>query len=946
MSNNPRKRPAPGTTPILPVTANVQPGFDPAAQQDQLLQWAGGLPDGTTFNDLSRNANAYMMGQSGQYIQQQLRQQQQHQHPPQVPLQSAQPQQLHIQPQPVGQQQQQQQQQKQQQQSGQVQPQTSTAIARRPPNRALIPSVPRPTFDPSADLWANFGDDAALLSANPNHNPTNNNADGSNNSGGTGLPGENESIEVLEERAQRIKKDAQAKRKQIPPFVQKLSSFLEEAKNTELIRWSENGDSFIVLDEDEFAKTLIPELFKHNNYASFVRQLNMYGFHKRVGLSDNSMKASERKNKSPSEYYNPYFRRGHPNLLWLINKPKSGSKAKRGKKDDGDGDSDEDAGVEDPLLASHAGLQGLGNQHGRGYGPPGAGLGLGLGGGGGGGVIAGGSGVGHGVGGGALDASGHASGELAPLQKKDFQIIKDELSTLQSRQTQISKAMQRLQYDNAQLQQQARLFQNMHERHENSINAILNFLANVFRKSLEDQGSVQGVSVTDLLASILPNGQIPQGSVVDLSDDFDPRRPAQAPANLATPVKRQQRLLPPIPAASSTTASTAASTPVPQSGGAARGSSARSSSVLSPGQQHIVPGASSSGGGGGYIHQNLQPAHQPAMGSVTELFDSPSDSTYLQHELQSNPQEGMMRIINDTNANTPASGNAIDLLEAAANTPANMSTDQRNRVLNLMSTQGNMVQQPQHVAQHPPPPPQQTQPVNLARNTPMTGPGSSVSMSPQVPMTIPATNASPLTMPAMPAGASASLSPIIGNMQAVPPPSLQDISNTQAEIEALQRLQDEQNAKISDLSQLLGPLSPSGRVPGIEDDAVSMAGTNAGMQSPGYFDLGQYLDTNAFGDDFNFATDDLSAAGAGPGASSTAAAGGVPNVGDGNDFNFTIDPHNGVGNGNSNMKPDEGIDEGSLFAGTPSPAPTEEIQRTDLSVGNSPDPNAKRRRVS
>ena len=94
-----------------------------------------------------------------------------------------------------------------------------------------------------------------------------------------------------------------------------ISSFLDDGKNTELIRWSDRGDSFVVLDEDEFAKTLIPELFKHNNYASFVRQLNMYGFHKRVGLSDNSMKASERKNKSPSEYYNPYFKRGHPNLL-------------------------------------------------------------------------------------------------------------------------------------------------------------------------------------------------------------------------------------------------------------------------------------------------------------------------------------------------------------------------------------------------------------------------------------------------------------------------------------------------------------------------------------------------------------------------------------------------------------------------------------------------------
>src|SRR5258706_14708640 len=127
-----------------------------------------------------------------------------------------------------------------------------------------------------------------------------------------------------------------------------VNSFLDESKNTDLIRWSNRGDSFVVLDEDEFAKTLIPELFKHNNYASFVRQLNMYGFHKRVGLSDNSMKASERKNKSPSEYYNPYFKQGHPNLLWLINKPKSGNAQKKGKgarvktEDGGDGDSDDD----------------------------------------------------------------------------------------------------------------------------------------------------------------------------------------------------------------------------------------------------------------------------------------------------------------------------------------------------------------------------------------------------------------------------------------------------------------------------------------------------------------------------------------------------------------------------------------------------------------------------
>lgn len=133
--------------------------------------------------------------------------------------------------------------------------------------------------------------------------------------------GDDEDEQELEQRAAAAKRVALANRKQIPPFVQKLSrclypkqaldveeylqylveysittngqlySFLDDGKNTDLIRWSDDGRSFIVVDEDEFAKTLIPELFKHNNYASFVRQLNMYGFHKKVGLSDNSMKA-------------------------------------------------------------------------------------------------------------------------------------------------------------------------------------------------------------------------------------------------------------------------------------------------------------------------------------------------------------------------------------------------------------------------------------------------------------------------------------------------------------------------------------------------------------------------------------------------------------------------------------------------------------------------------
>src|SRR5690554_2766925 len=105
----------------------------------------------------------------------------------------------------------------------------------------------------------------------------------------------------------------------------------------------------MVLDEDEFSKTLIPDLFKHNNYASFVRQLNMYGFHKVVGLADGSLKTSEQRSKPPSEYENPYFKRGQPDLMWLIQKPKSkkaGAGRKKATKQEAD-DSDKEDGMSD-----------------------------------------------------------------------------------------------------------------------------------------------------------------------------------------------------------------------------------------------------------------------------------------------------------------------------------------------------------------------------------------------------------------------------------------------------------------------------------------------------------------------------------------------------------------------------------------------------------------------
>lgn len=92
-----------------------------------------------------------------------------------------------------------------QQQYSQPVPTPSNTIARRQMNHALVPTNQR-SFDGVVEPWGNFvGDENTLLQGNfENLN-------------------EQDNVEVLEERAQKAKRDAQAKRKQIPPFVQKLS---------------------------------------------------------------------------------------------------------------------------------------------------------------------------------------------------------------------------------------------------------------------------------------------------------------------------------------------------------------------------------------------------------------------------------------------------------------------------------------------------------------------------------------------------------------------------------------------------------------------------------------------------------------------------------------------------------------------------------------------------
>ncbi|KAJ6104233.1 hypothetical protein N7523_010553 [Penicillium sp. IBT 18751x] len=62
-------------------------------------------------------------------------------------------------------------------------------------------------------------------------------------------------------------------------FIHKLYNMLEDGSIQHLISWSSTNDSFVMSPTSEFSKVLAT-YFKHTNISSFVRQLNMYGFHK------------------------------------------------------------------------------------------------------------------------------------------------------------------------------------------------------------------------------------------------------------------------------------------------------------------------------------------------------------------------------------------------------------------------------------------------------------------------------------------------------------------------------------------------------------------------------------------------------------------------------------------------------------------------------------------
>ncbi|KAF9221875.1 hypothetical protein BS17DRAFT_803062 [Gyrodon lividus] len=116
----------------------------------------------------------------------------------------------------------------------------------------------------------------------PSYPPSaNGHSSSSNDSPTEDSPSQHPSLKVHEQQQPQPPK---SETKPQATFLTKLYALLERPENHHMIRWDPAGEHIIVERPEQLALHVLPSIYRQSRFASFSRQLNIYGFMRKVNL--------------------------------------------------------------------------------------------------------------------------------------------------------------------------------------------------------------------------------------------------------------------------------------------------------------------------------------------------------------------------------------------------------------------------------------------------------------------------------------------------------------------------------------------------------------------------------------------------------------------------------------------------------------------------------------